>query len=660
MTNYPKRPDDPSTLPPVVVQSEGPLIGPPGPPGPPGPRGIPGLPGGPPGPQGPQGIPGPSARNPWNTITDIYVDPQNVTGLASDLNNGQSVTTPYITVEKINTVLFMADISVSLTIHFLSSANGPPTDEQLDLSTISTQAGGSITFDGSLAINYLANITHSGTLTGFTAMNPASNVQTAITDSTYMFNLYAALLIVDTNNATTTAVAPVGVTIAAASNNVNIRTFSGSGTLHVSSTAGFATQGDLIIDDYDVSYTGISGNSFTGCAFQGYHFGPPAYIYTGDPVVVGPPITNPSTVYVNSTTGFPTTGSFVVYDINGASTVTYTGKTSNSFTGCVAQGGGFKFGPPAMILNGDSIVNGSYLNSCWTAPFPFDYGITYTMPTSPVMTSGGYVQSTMTVGDTYTMWSPPSISFNSSGSLGQNIYFQTLNVGGNLSGCYGTFTQCVVDCVFNGSSPSFNNCYINYASGASSMYVSAGVCAELYGVATLTNDVVCLTDYSFVIDPFYSPYVIVDDVVGNGTSGVLFQNGVTINAGATINCMPFPNYNGFIWGSTASTSTAAYGVTMNGGTLIVPPAYQPAITGTVGDFGFTNNSATATVAWGGPNTNIVVNALSTFRAWLESSGTWSSPVAGTWNNLYNSSVGYLNAHDIASGARILVPNGTAY
>ena len=172
--------NDPSTLPPVVVQSEGPLIGPPGPPGPPGPRGIPGLPGGPPGPQGPQGIPGPSARNPWNTITDIYVDPQNVTGLASDLNNGQSVTTPYITVEKINTVLFMADISVSLTIHFLSSANGPPTDEQLDLSTISTQAGGSITFDGSLAINYLANITHSGTLTGFTAMNPARNASVAI------------------------------------------------------------------------------------------------------------------------------------------------------------------------------------------------------------------------------------------------------------------------------------------------------------------------------------------------------------------------------------------------------------------------------------------------------------------------------------------------
>jgi len=56
MTNYPDGIDDSSTLPPVVVQQEGPITGPPGPPGPPGPRGIPGPAGGPPGPPGPPGI----------------------------------------------------------------------------------------------------------------------------------------------------------------------------------------------------------------------------------------------------------------------------------------------------------------------------------------------------------------------------------------------------------------------------------------------------------------------------------------------------------------------------------------------------------------------------------------------------------------------------
>lgn len=61
MTNYPNRPDDDTTLPPVVPQQEGPIVGPTGPAGPPGPRGVSGPPGpfGPPGPPGPAGSQGP-------------------------------------------------------------------------------------------------------------------------------------------------------------------------------------------------------------------------------------------------------------------------------------------------------------------------------------------------------------------------------------------------------------------------------------------------------------------------------------------------------------------------------------------------------------------------------------------------------------------------
>src|SRR5579885_1143511 len=59
MTNYPNRPDDPSTLPPVTPDSGPPAPGPPGPAGPPGPRGVSGPPG-PPGPLGPPGPPGPT------------------------------------------------------------------------------------------------------------------------------------------------------------------------------------------------------------------------------------------------------------------------------------------------------------------------------------------------------------------------------------------------------------------------------------------------------------------------------------------------------------------------------------------------------------------------------------------------------------------------
>lgn len=59
----------------------------------------------------------------------------------------------------------------------------------------------------------------------------------------------------------------VSTTVAAGSNGVDISTFTGSGTLHVASTTGFASQGELDVPALGavLSYTGTSGgNSFTG------------------------------------------------------------------------------------------------------------------------------------------------------------------------------------------------------------------------------------------------------------------------------------------------------------------------------------------------------------------------------------------------------------
>jgi hypothetical protein len=59
-------------------------------------------------------------------------------------------------------------------------------------------------------------------------------------------------------------------TIASGSNTVNVSTFAGSGTLHAVSTAGFPTSGTLSVVTGSgvrvVSYTGVSGNDFTGCS----------------------------------------------------------------------------------------------------------------------------------------------------------------------------------------------------------------------------------------------------------------------------------------------------------------------------------------------------------------------------------------------------------
>lgn len=130
--------------------------------------------------------------------TNYFVDPNNVTGLANDSNNGLAATTPFLTVSKLNTVLHGVYASSGVTINYLSSASNG--DQSLDLSSISLGNNQSVTVDGSLAFGYPANIIHSGTFTGVTAMNPSTNTTQVLTDSTFDFASYqqSGFQIVDT------------------------------------------------------------------------------------------------------------------------------------------------------------------------------------------------------------------------------------------------------------------------------------------------------------------------------------------------------------------------------------------------------------------------------------------------------------------------------
>lgn len=680
MTNYPGRPDDPTTLPPVVPQQEGPIVGPPGPPGPPGPRGVPGLQGppgpagGPPGPQGPagtngtdgapgatgatgaQGVPGPQGpagatgvRTLWNTVTDIYVDPANVTNQASDSNSGFSISLPLLTFKKLNSMLLLADFANDVTIHFLSNWQGNP-DESLDFSTVSCQAGGFITLDGSLAINYPANLLHSGTITGQFAINPVGNVQQTITDSAYNFGnvFYDTFLLVDTNSTNTTAIAPSATTV---TSNTNVGTFSGSGVLPVLSTTGYsATGGSINVETNrgteEISYTAITTNTFTGCTYQGFGFG----IITassGASVTQALSEIQPFTLEVADTSGFTSTGTVNVFTSNpGTATITYTGTTGTSFTGCiVTHFSEIEFrGSGIYYATGDEVQVGSYQNSCWVANYPFAYGTDHTISTSPIVSPGGFNQSTINVGDPYAIFTPPSIQINFNGPISNNMAFQTLTVQGNLSGGSPTFTQCYIpnlNCF--GTQINANNSYITSVSGASSAFIGAGVfwSGTFSGFVSVSNDTVMLSDYAYIVSPEYITNLIITDLTGNGTSGAFFMNNLQIDKGSIVNCYNYSS--GLLWGTTVASNMATFGVSINGGSLIVPYDHQPVITGTSTSFVFYSNTNTG--------------FITTYRSWDESSGTWTSPLTCTWSNLYS---GQYNAQDVGSGGIVYVPVNGVY
>jgi len=122
---------------------------------------------------------------------------------------------------------------------------------------------------------------------------------------------------------------PLETSIAyAASDAVNMGgNFSASATtLTVDSTTGFTSTGTLKIGSEYMTYTGLTGTTFTGVT-RG-HSGTAA-IHNDDAVIVQALGSAETTINVASTTGYPTSGTLQI----GSEQVTYTGVTATSFTG---------------------------------------------------------------------------------------------------------------------------------------------------------------------------------------------------------------------------------------------------------------------------------------------------------------------------------------
>lgn len=107
-------------------------------------------------------------------------------------------------------------------------------------------------------------------------------------------------------------------------------------TINVASTTGFPSSGTILVTTtagiQTVAYTGTNATQFTGCS------GGTGTMSTGN--TVNSQVAASSTILlVNSTTGFPSSGTLFVWSSTGRQTITYTGVTSTSFTGCAGGAG---------------------------------------------------------------------------------------------------------------------------------------------------------------------------------------------------------------------------------------------------------------------------------------------------------------------------------
>jgi hypothetical protein len=107
-------------------------------------------------------------RTPW-TITAFFVDPSNVSGHASDSNDGLTATTPILTTAEFNKRIFLHDVQVDCIVTYMSDDIG---QVQLDLSTVSIGLGtlGSLTFQGTPQVLHTGGTINAGTI----AINPSA------------------------------------------------------------------------------------------------------------------------------------------------------------------------------------------------------------------------------------------------------------------------------------------------------------------------------------------------------------------------------------------------------------------------------------------------------------------------------------------------------
>jgi hypothetical protein len=112
-----------------------------------------------------------------------------------------------------------------------------------------------------------------------------------------------------------------------------IPTATSTATINVVSTTGFAASGTIVVGSEIITYSGLTGTSFTGITRGA---GARIFYPIGQPVAA-----NNVTITVDSTTGFPPAGIINI----GTELISYTGVGATTFTGCIRGASGTTAAP---------------------------------------------------------------------------------------------------------------------------------------------------------------------------------------------------------------------------------------------------------------------------------------------------------------------------
>jgi len=249
-------------------------------------------------------------------------------------------------------------------------------------------------------------------------------------------------------------------TIISSSNAISLPT----STINVSSTTVFPASGTILVYTDNgvqtVTYTAKTATTFTGCT------GGTGAMRTGNGVANNATTLPQTTLTVPSTTPFPSSGTLFVYTSTGRQTVSYTGITATTFTGCSGGTGVIGF---STIVSATTTTIASGSNGQSLPQATINVASTTTATTTIASASNATRLPTATAG---TITVASTTGFPTAGNIwvstdnGKQLVSYTGTTATTFTGCLGGFgLMSTGNAVVAGFNPNSGTIYVTTSAG---------------------------------------------------------------------------------------------------------------------------------------------------------------------------------------------------